>query len=186
MRRRHLQHRCFQPVFICLATTDNDEMRRIHRVCETLSAAAPDDRRRRGSNQTISKKLRSLSIGRALRSNISSSQAPAACARSCSRAEIRARTQDVRAGARHDHGAERALVHLQATAPGFPAYWLDVEAGMDATLEALDSLLRHDWVECCGHLSMFTIGSMNYYSRGYSLETGRFQLLAGTDQQSGG
>ena len=31
-----------------------------------------------------------------------------------------------------------------------------------ATLEELDHYLRTIWLECCGHLSQFTIGGMLY------------------------
>lgn len=59
------------------------------------------------------------------------------------------------------------LVLLRATSPGMPAYWLDVEAKVDAKLEALDAFLRRVWLECCGHLSVFRIGPVDYFSRGY-------------------
>ena len=64
-------------------------------------------------------------------------------------------------------GPEQQFVHVRATSPGLPAYWLDVEVKADAKLEALDSFLRRIWLECCGHLSMFRVGSANYFSRGY-------------------
>jgi hypothetical protein len=37
-------------------------------------------------------------------------------------------------------------------------YWLDIEISASATLKDLDSYLRHIWLECCDHLSMFSIG----------------------------
>lgn len=43
-----------------------------------------------------------------------------------------------------------------------PQYWLVVEANADATLWDLDDFLRDIWVECCGHLSMFRIGGMEF------------------------
>lgn len=46
------------------------------------------------------------------------------------------------------------------------ARWLDfylhVECDPRATLKALDRLLRDTWLECCGHLSEFTIGGQRY------------------------
>ena len=41
-------------------------------------------------------------------------------------------------------------------------FWLCLEAAVEATLEHLDDLLRHTWVECCGHLSAFDIGGTRY------------------------
>lgn len=48
---------------------------------------------------------------------------------------------------------------------GGRTYWM--YAGMDgsATLESLDSLLRHKWLECCGHLSSFGISGVHYEAK---------------------
>ena len=35
------------------------------------------------------------------------------------------------------------------------SYWLVLEASPTATWDDLDAILRHIWVECCGHLSCF-------------------------------
>ncbi|HEX5692897.1 MAG TPA: hypothetical protein VFX76_22955, partial [Roseiflexaceae bacterium] len=37
-------------------------------------------------------------------------------------------------------------------------FWLDVEARGAATLKQIDSYLRAIWLECCGHLSQFSVG----------------------------
>ena len=37
-------------------------------------------------------------------------------------------------------------------------FWLDLEMRGTATLEKLDQYLRTIWLECCGHMSKFTIG----------------------------
>ena len=37
-------------------------------------------------------------------------------------------------------------------------YWLYLDVRVDATLKKLDSFLRGIWLECCGHLSQFTLG----------------------------
>jgi hypothetical protein len=47
---------------------------------------------------------------------------------------------------------------------GAPAYWLDVEAAAGAALSTLDAFLRRVWLECCGHLSMFSIPPFRYTS----------------------
>lgn len=62
----------------------------------------------------------------------------------------------------HDaEGPAQPLVHLQFHSPGEPRYWIHVEAKSDATLQQVDSLLRHVWLECCGHMSAFHVGKAN-------------------------
>lgn len=39
-----------------------------------------------------------------------------------------------------------------------PEYWLHLDVQADATLKKLDSFLRRIWLECCGHMSQFTVG----------------------------
>ena len=48
--------------------------------------------------------------------------------------------------------------HLRVQAVGARGYWLDLEMAGSATLDKLDKYLRAIWLECCGHLSQFTIG----------------------------
>lgn len=43
-----------------------------------------------------------------------------------------------------------------------PTYWLMVLAKHDARLSDIDCLIRDVWVECCNHLSSFTIGNETY------------------------
>ncbi|MDP8263327.1 MAG: hypothetical protein P9M13_08495 [Candidatus Ancaeobacter aquaticus] len=43
-------------------------------------------------------------------------------------------------------------------------YWLHLKAFSSATLEDIDAFLRDIWLECCGHLSMFTIEGKTYSS----------------------
>jgi len=38
-------------------------------------------------------------------------------------------------------------------------YWLHLEMSGKATLEDLDDYLRAIWLECCGHMSQFSLGS---------------------------
>jgi len=47
-----------------------------------------------------------------------------------------------------------------------PLYWLDVELRGRGTLEDLDRFLRAEWVDCCSHLSSFTISPLTY-GQGY-------------------
>ncbi len=41
-------------------------------------------------------------------------------------------------------------------------YWLIVEIRENAALSDLDQFIRDIWVECCGHLSCFTINGISY------------------------
>jgi len=43
-----------------------------------------------------------------------------------------------------------------------PEYWMHLEAPANATFEDLDDFLRRTWLECCGHLSAFTIQGTRY------------------------
>lgn len=43
-------------------------------------------------------------------------------------------------------------------------YWMFVTIPKNASLELLDEFLRDAWLECCGHLSSFTIGNRHYMS----------------------
>lgn len=45
-------------------------------------------------------------------------------------------------------------------------YWLYVEVPSKLKLATLDDFLRGIWLECCGHLSQFTINGVNYASEG--------------------
>jgi hypothetical protein len=54
------------------------------------------------------------------------------------------------------------VFRLHVEAAGDPLYWLDVEIKAEARLRVLDRFLRDVWLECCGHLSAFTIGDVRY------------------------
>ncbi|MBI3962028.1 MAG: hypothetical protein HY335_04670 [Deinococcus sp.] len=55
-------------------------------------------------------------------------------------------------------GAAQELYHLQVQDAGRGDYWLHLELNGRATLQALDQYLRVIWLECCGHLSQFSLG----------------------------
>ena len=55
-------------------------------------------------------------------------------------------------------GKEQQLVHLQARDAGTGSYWLHLEMAGSATLADLDDYLRWIWLECCGHMSRFSVG----------------------------
>ena len=43
-------------------------------------------------------------------------------------------------------------------------YWMHLEVPVNARLEDLDDFLRAAWLECCGHLSAFTIRDAEYFN----------------------
>jgi len=59
-----------------------------------------------------------------------------------------------------DGGAGRRtpLLHLQVRDGATGRYWLHLEADGSATLGELDRYLRAIWLECCGHMSRFSVG----------------------------
>ena len=56
--------------------------------------------------------------------------------------------------------AKAAIYHIRIV--GYKIFWLHIEMPSTATLAGLDKFLRHIWVECCGHLSEFTIHGERY------------------------
>lgn len=61
------------------------------------------------------------------------------------------------------------VYHLAISAGGL--YWLHIEMKGSSTLLELDDFLREIWLECCGHLSQFTIHGVRYsnYEEQYDL-----------------
>lgn len=55
-------------------------------------------------------------------------------------------------------GASETLFHLRAQAAGQGGFWLDLEMRGNAKLADLDHYLRAIWLECCGHMSQFSMG----------------------------
>lgn len=53
---------------------------------------------------------------------------------------------------------ERSLYHLQVQDAWSGDFWLHLEVDGAAQLLDLDTYLRAIWLECCGHLSQFSIG----------------------------
>lgn len=54
------------------------------------------------------------------------------------------------------------VFRMLVTFPYDKRYWLFLEAEESASLRAFDSFLRNIWLECCGHLSQFTIAMRKY------------------------
>ncbi len=54
------------------------------------------------------------------------------------------------------------IFHLVVEGRYSSDYWMHLEVPADAKLEVLDSFLRRIWLECCGHMSAFTIEGKTY------------------------
>ncbi len=55
-------------------------------------------------------------------------------------------------------------------------YWLILKVRGDATLKHIDNFLRDIWLECCGHLSAFTINGKTYMSHGADRGRGHLSM----------
>ena len=58
-------------------------------------------------------------------------------------------------------------VHLLVEDTERPEYWMHLMAPERCTLQELDQYLRDIWLECCLHLSSFTIGGTGYFCPDY-------------------
>mgnify|MGYP001588871793 CR=1 FL=1 len=59
-------------------------------------------------------------------------------------------------------GKPLRLFHLLVEGTDLPEYWLQLHVDAGAKLSDLDEFLRDIWLECCGHMSAFTIGGQRY------------------------
>jgi len=55
-------------------------------------------------------------------------------------------------------GRRETLYHLLVRDAWSGSYWLHLEMNGSAILDDLDDYLRAIWLECCGHLSRFSVG----------------------------
>lgn len=55
-------------------------------------------------------------------------------------------------------GENETMYYLRVEADGAGQFWLDLEMRGSATFKDLDGYLRAIWLECCGHMSKFSIG----------------------------
>lgn len=62
-------------------------------------------------------------------------------------------------GAERSRRKPESLIRLRVQGAHDTRYWLDLEMRGSATLLDLDHYLRAIWLECCGHLSEFSIGA---------------------------
>lgn len=54
------------------------------------------------------------------------------------------------------------LLHLSIEGTHANMYWMHIEIPTTTKLIKLDQFLRDIWLECCGHLSQFKIGGVDY------------------------
>jgi len=66
--------------------------------------------------------------------------------------------QEALTAAEANNRPEETLWHLRVQDAYDKDFWLDLEMVGTASLDKLDKYLRAIWLECCGHLSKFTIG----------------------------
>ncbi len=69
-----------------------------------------------------------------------------------------AKRMEANAQADQTGGTPDALYHLQVQDTWSGDFWLHLEMRGSATLKDLDHYLRAIWLECCGHMSRFSIG----------------------------
>lgn len=65
-----------------------------------------------------------------------------------------------------EKGQPQRLLHISVEGAYRPSYWMHLEIPAAVTLADLDNFLRAIWLECCGHLSEFTIKDTSYSSMG--------------------
>ena len=69
-----------------------------------------------------------------------------------------AKRQKANAAASQQSGTTSTLYHLLVADAYSSDFWLHLEMNGAAKLQDLDRYLRAIWLECCGHLSQFSIG----------------------------
>ncbi|MCG8352456.1 MAG: plasmid pRiA4b ORF-3 family protein [Chloroflexales bacterium] len=68
------------------------------------------------------------------------------------------RRQERIAAAEQTKRQAETLYHLRIQSADSSDFWLDLEVRGSAILRHIDEYLRAIWLECCGHLSQFSIG----------------------------
>lgn len=73
-------------------------------------------------------------------------------------------------------GREQRLYHLHIKNSYNSDFWMHLELNGNARLNELDDYLRSIWLECCGHMSHFTIGD-NPWGDEVSMNRKAYQTL---------
>ena len=66
--------------------------------------------------------------------------------------------QAIIAEAEQKKGGSEKLYHLRVQDNSLSEFWLHLEMRGSSTLKDLDDYLRFIWLECCGHMSEFSVG----------------------------
>jgi hypothetical protein len=83
------------------------------------------------------------------------------------------RQETIQAAERKQAGSKQRYYHLQIQDAWSADFWLHVEMMDTATLKDLDRYLRGIWLECCGHLSRFSVGGWSGEEIPMSRQIGR-------------
>ncbi|MGG6269092.1 hypothetical protein ACQ4M3_25470 [Leptolyngbya sp. AN03gr2] len=86
--------------------------------------------------------------------------------------------QEAIANAEKKKGNSELLYHLRVQDAYRSEYWLDLEMRGSKTLQDLDNYLRSIWLECCGHMSQFSLGG------GFVREVGMRRKISDVFQKS--
>ncbi|MBD1855962.1 MULTISPECIES: hypothetical protein [Leptolyngbya] len=86
--------------------------------------------------------------------------------------------QDAIATTEGKKGNSESLYHLRVQDTYRSEFWLDLEMRGSKTLQDLDNYLRAIWLECCGHMSQFSLG------RGFEREVGMRRKISDAFQKS--
>jgi len=62
----------------------------------------------------------------------------------------------------YDETQKEKFFHLLVEGRYLPEYWMHLLVTADISLKKLDTFLRDIWLECCGHLSAYTIEDKTY------------------------
>lgn len=153
---------------ITLAFGNDDRIKRIHRVCGVLERAAA-----RGTGVTTLPAPESGTDFDMEALSLAHLDTPGTCLL-CGDDVMHDATLPHFAECAPEHepatGALGVIFMLRVTSPELPGYWLDVEMLQDAPLSSLDRVLRETWLECCGHLSMFSSDTAEYHSNRNDLD----------------
>lgn len=78
--------------------------------------------------------------------------------------KARKAAQEAAPGKGGPKGQPAKVFHIAVEGRDRPEYWMHIEVPAVARLEDLDEFLRDVWLECCDHLSAFTIKDTSYQS----------------------
>jgi hypothetical protein len=72
------------------------------------------------------------------------------------------RRKQAKTPSRKSKGKPTKIFHLVVEGRYLPDFWLHLDVPARSSLKNLDSYLRDIWLECCGHMSAFTIEGTGY------------------------